>query len=128
MTLSPTLGACVTRLLAIVLVLLALAPTAHASSVQDAKREINRLFRHDAAWARCVVARESGWNPRAVNWADRHANGRGSFGLFQLGRIHVGMVGGDWRRLLDPVTNVRVAYRLYSRSGKRPWAGGRWSC
>lgn len=72
----------------------------------------------------CIARRESHLNPRAINWRDRHANGRGSFGLFQIGRIHVGMVGGDWRRLLDPVTNINVAYRLYSRSGLRPWGGG----
>jgi hypothetical protein len=72
----------------------------------------------------CIARRESHLNPSAINWRDQHANGRGSFGLFQIGRIHVGMVGGDWRRLLDPVTNINVAYRLYRSSGLRPWGGG----
>ncbi len=78
----------------------------------------------------CIADRESGLDPRAVNWRDPHVNGRGSFGLFQIGRVHVHYVGGDWRRLLVPTVNVRVAWQLY-RAGRRrgesglgPWGGG----
>lgn len=70
-----------------------------------------------------IVRRESGFNRWAVNWNDRHANGRGSFGLLQIGRIHVGRVGGDYRRLYDPLTNLRVGRALYRSSGFRPWGG-----
>ena len=86
---------------------------------------VYKTFGH--GWqGRCMVRimrRESGGNPRAANWNDRHANGRGSFGLFQIGRIHVGMVGGDYRRLFIPEENIRVAKRLYNGSGFGPWRG-----
>lgn len=102
----------------------AAVPYRAEGDIQQARKEIRRLWGAQARAAMCIVNRESGWKPTAINWNDRHANGRGSFGLFQLGRIHIGMVGGDWRRFLDPLTNVRVAHRLYLRAGWGPWGGG----
>lgn len=99
------------------------AGTAHASTVEQARKEIDRLFGDQARTARCIVQRESNWNPRAINWRDHHRNGVGSFGLFQLGRIWIGYSGGRWQPLLDPVTNVRVAHRIYIRFGWTPWGG-----
>lgn len=72
----------------------------------------------------CIARRESGLNPRAVNWADQHANGRGSFGLFQIGRIHDHMVRGDYRRFWIPWVNVNAAWRLWRGAGLAPWGGG----
>lgn len=88
-------------------------------------RLINRKFPpYIAPTMVCIARRESGLNPRAVNWNDRHANGRGSFGLFQLGRVHVHMVGGDYRRFFVPWVNVNAAWRLWRGAGLAPWGGG----
>lgn len=104
------------------MVALTLTPAAHATTVQDARREINRLFKHDAAWARCIVARESSWNPRAVSATNDH-------GLFQLNApTWQRYFGSRWQRVYDPVANVRMAYAIYRRGGKQPWSGGRWAC
>jgi len=94
------------------------------STVAQAKQEIRRLWGPQAATAECIVRRESRWNPRAINWRDQHSNGRGSFGLMQIGRVWIGYTRNDWRPLLDPVVNVRVAHRIYQRYGWRPWGGG----
>lgn len=48
-----------------------------------------------------------------------------NYGLFQVNVIHRGRVGGDVRALLDPVTNVRVAYEIYRDAG---YSWGPWSC
>lgn len=45
-----------------------------------------------------------------------------NLGPFQLNVVHAGRVGGDPGRLLDPATNVRIAFELYSEQGWRPWA------
>lgn len=84
----------------------------------------------------CIARRESGLNPRAINWSDRHSTGRGSYGLFQLGHLHgvrstSGITGVGYRftrgnvfRMLDPVVNVRSALALYRNGGLGPWGGG----
>lgn len=78
----------------------------------------------------CIADRESHLEADAINWNDHHSNGPGSFGLFQIGRVHVHYVGGNWRRLLNPRVNVRVAKQLYlagrraGQSGLGPWGGG----
>ena len=94
----------------------------------EKQRIIRLIYKHFGSGyvGRCMVriaARESGFNERAVNWNDQHANGPGSFGVMQLGRIHVGLVGGDYRRLWDAETNIRAAKRLYQGSGFGPWRG-----
>lgn len=98
------------------------------NSVKEQRRMVRLIYREFGhGWLGrtmvCISRRESGWNPRAINWGDRHANGRGSFGLFQIGRIHVNYVGGNWRLLLNPRINVRVAHRLYRAQGLGPWGG-----
>lgn len=61
---------------------------------------------------------ESGGDPDAVS-----PDGE-NLGLFQLNRVH----GGD--ELLDPATNVAVAYQLWLDQGWAPWScrpdGGGW--
>jgi hypothetical protein len=92
---------------------------------RQVRDEIAMVFGPNASCAILIARRESGLTPWAVNWSDRHANGPGSFGVFQIGRVHVGMVGGDWRRLLDWRVNIRVAHRLFRRAGWAPWRGCR---
>jgi hypothetical protein len=75
-------------------------------------------FAWSCAIASCVVGRESGWNPRAVNPRS------GSAGLFQLMPFW-------WRGKFDPFNpylNARFAYGLYRQSGWSPWAGGHYGC
>ena len=104
------------------LAVLALAPTAHATTVAQGKKEIRRLFGKDAGWAMCIVNRESGWNPRAVSATNDH-------GLFQLNApTWQRFFGPRWQRVYDPVANVRMAYVIYQRGGRSPWHGGRWTC
>lgn len=80
----------------------------------------------------CIARRESGLNPRAVNWNDQHSTGRGSFGLFQIGHLHAAawngtarrLTGGNPYRLFDPKINVEAAFRLWRSGGLGPWGGG----
>lgn len=100
-----------------------LLPTQGATSTTtEAKQEIRRLFGSQARLAECIVRHESGWNPRAINWNDKHRNGPGSFGLFQIGRLWIVHTNNSWHKLLDPVTNVRVAHRVYRTQGWNAWS------
>lgn len=104
------------------------AARADASSLSEARREVHRLWGASAPRMLCIIRRESGWNPRAINWNDRHRTGRGSFGLAQLGRDWItAWFEGDWNRALDPVVNVRAAYRVYRIQGYGAWTASR-SC
>lgn len=81
----------------------------------------------------CIMYRESGGNPRAYN--DDWRPYRSVAGLFQIEwRFHAtpwernaGYDVGWWhfyKRVSDPVQNVKLAYRLYKTSGLSPWGGG----
>lgn len=76
----------------------------------------------------CIAGRESGFNPRAMNWVER-ATGRGYYGLFQVGSRHATipgnaayrLTGGDPTRLFDPEINVQVAWIILRRHGLAAW-------
>jgi hypothetical protein len=68
----------------------------------------------DVRVAMAVMQAESGCNPEASNWNDRHSTCIGSFGLFQLGCFWTS-------NPYDPATNVAKAYEIYTGSGWRPW-------
>lgn len=133
----------------LILTLLALAlmaisdPAAPASADRTVEKQamrqliLQRMGRELGPVMVCIATRESNLNPSAVNWNDQHRNGPGSFGLFQIGRIHLappspGNRAGvawqlgyrSWRQLLNPAANVRVALRLWREAGYRPWGGG----
>lgn len=77
-------------------------------------RHLVEQYDWNVSVAMAVMQAESGCNPEASNWNDRHATCIGSFGLFQLGCF--------WTdNPHDPATNVAKAYEIYSRSGWRPW-------
>ena len=64
-----------------------------------------------------VVYCESRFQPGVVS-----PDGR-NWGLFQVNLVHLARVGGDTTALLDPATNVRVAYDIYRDAGGwRPWS------
>lgn len=70
----------------------------------------------DISTAYAIMMAESGGNPNAINWADKHKSCSGSFGLFQLACFR-----GTAEQLLNPETNVRMAYELYLQKGWKPW-------
>lgn len=45
----------------------------------------------------------------------------GNYGLMQVNQVHRAMVNGNLDALLDPETNVAVAFRLYQQRGWTPW-------
>ncbi len=94
------------------------APAPSGGSVEDA---IAASFgdRYDKAIrvARC----ESSLNPDAVS------RGGGNYGLFQINRVHQGMVesmGYSWDQILDPYVNAAVARNIFDSAGG--W--GPWGC
>lgn len=108
---------------------LAITATANAQipqrtegDVQQAKKEIRRLWGTSAPRVFCIIQRESGWNPRAVSRTGDH-------GLMQLNAYTWRRYFGKrWARVYDPVANVRMGYAVYKRQGWGAWRGGRWSC
>lgn len=103
------------------------AKTADASTVSQARAEVVRLWGSSAPRMLCVIGKESGWDPRAINWNDRHRTGRGSFGLAQIGRDWItAWFAGNWSAALDPVTNVRAAHRVYRIQGFSAWTTARY--
>lgn len=82
----------------------------------------------------CIAKRESGLNPRAINYKDSHPTSEGTFkyslGLFQIGALHAQhsrgvarqITGGNKYKLLDPKINVAVAKKL-AGGGLGPWGG-----
>jgi hypothetical protein len=71
-------------------------------------------------WALCVVRRESGFNPGAVNQSS------GAAGLFQfLGHPQY----NSWMLTHDPVYQVRAAWQLSNGARTRShWYGGGYNC
>lgn len=121
-------------LLATYTVALAFAVQAHSQPSDNLVRAATAIRQEfGVTWAAgCmlrIAQRETGgtFDPRAANWADRHADGSvGSFGLFQIGAL--------WRRLGEPVAafarrmfdleqNVALAHSLYMKYGVGPWGG-----
>jgi hypothetical protein len=78
---------------------------------------------HDAL---CVIQRESGFNPRAVN---HNTNGSYDYGLFQINTIHRGKpwwpqdatITGQGGALWNAEYNTRCAMMIYKQSGWAPW-------
>jgi len=72
------------------------------------------------SWALCVVGRESGFNPGAIN------SSSGAAGLFQfLGHPQYSY----WRLTHDPVYQVQAAWQLsHHARDHSPWYGGGYSC
>ena len=71
------------------------------------------------AWARSIVARESGGDPRAQNPSSSAA------GCFQTLARHSGRyvkLGYSWADRYDPDVNTLVALDLYREAGTSPWS------
>jgi hypothetical protein len=95
-----------------------------SQQAEPAPEHIERIVRArfgDRADAALRVAHcESRYDPRAVS------AGGGSWGLFQINRVHEDLVaelGYEWEDLLDPAVNTHVAKVLFDRAGGwSPWA------
>lgn len=77
---------------------------------------IARQFKDDAKIALAVAKSESNLNPLAHN---KNSNGTIDTGIFQINSIH----GYDEKFLQDPENNIKVAYEVYLKAGKKftPW-------
>jgi hypothetical protein len=95
-----------------------------AQAPEPAPEHIERIVRArfgDRTDAALRVAHcESRYDPRAVS------AGGGSWGLFQINRVHEDLVaelGYEWEDLLDAAVNTHVARVLFDRAGGwSPWA------
>lgn len=67
-------------------------------------------------WARGIVARESGGDPRAQNPRSSAA------GCFQLLSMHAHRVPGGWGNRYDADANTLAALDLYREAGTSPWS------
>lgn len=82
----------------------------------------------------CIVAHESGFNPRAYFHYGSGSGFHYVYGLFQISDIHKGepwfptstVHGKDGGLLFDPEYNTRCAMTIYKQQGWGPWstAGG----
>ncbi len=74
----------------------------------------------------CIANRESGFNRKAFN--NDRAPYESVAGLFQIKWPLHARRGESWRhfyrRMSDPVQNIRLAFRLYRHGGLGPWGGG----
>ena len=69
-----------------------------------------------------IMKCESSGNPEAVNWKDKHRGCNGSFGLFQVGCVHIGPYNiTNHKELYDPETNIAVAYEVWKSQGWNAW-------
>ena len=122
-------------LLTVCAVVAALAVTGAASAEnyggvsRSVKQQVIREIAKYPGWSvsrmSCIASRESGFNPRAVNWGD--SNG-GSHGLFQVNGIHSRVFANVWHSRYTIRGGVEMAYRLWRASGYSPWNGGSYSC
>ena len=75
-----------------------------------------------------VCSGESGGNPGAINWADKHKNSRGeiicvsSRGLFQIACFYPNKLGYEYDDLLIPSKNIEMAYKIWQTQGWCPWS------
>jgi len=94
-------------------------------SPQTRAQVTKEVYRYWSGWQartmlRCIQ-RESGFNPRAVNWGD--SNG-GSHGLAQINGVHRSTFGALWSKRYTISGGIEMAYRLYRADGFGPWGGG----
>jgi len=87
--------------------------------VEQWRSEISKYPKWDTNTMLMIMGKESGGNPEAVNKTDNHRVCKGSYGLLQVGCVHESKAKGE--SLLDPKTNVQVAYQVYLSQGYCAW-------
>lgn len=95
----------------------------HTFPEKTLEGKIKELWGDDWRTAYAVMFAESSGRPNAVNYKDFHRAGNcwGSYGLMQLGCLHIGNYGLTAENIKDPETNLRVAHYLWERDGWRIW-------
>lgn len=77
--------------------------------------EIRAVFGKDADVALRIIACESSFNPKAINWNDALITGMPSQGLFQINAPYN-------ERLFEVDYNIQVAYEMFLRRSWFPWS------
>jgi hypothetical protein len=93
-------------------------PVVQVASVAYAKgcelyRPLVAQYGWDQRIAMAVMRAESGCNPMAANWKDKHSTCMGSFGLFQIACFD--------GQVYDPARNIQIAWQKYQARGWKPW-------
>ena len=84
------------------------------------KRLVARCFKTDAPTALKIMQAESGGNPRAIH---KNKNGTIDVGLFQINSIH----GYSKDFLFNPENNVKIASKIFQKSGWNAWVSYRYA-
>lgn len=80
----------------------------------------DKYFGKDAKIIRAICKAENGrQDPKIISKINR--NGTYDYGLCQINSIHLDHVGGDFNKLLDSDTNIRVAHEVYMSQGWTAW-------
>lgn len=77
--------------------------------------ELFQQYDWDINIALAVCQAESGGDPNA--YSSTHDRG-----LMQVNPVHRAKVGGNLNKLYDPVTNIEVAWQIYSDAGWSAWS------
>lgn len=88
-------------------------------------KEVRRYHGWDANRIACIIGRESGFNPRAVNGGDSHG---GSHGLGQANGVWARTLADVWPRRYTIKGGVEIMYRIWRASGYSAWSGGSHPC
>ena len=96
-----------------------------AATKAKVMQEVRRYKGWDPSRIACIIGRESGFNPKAVNWRD--SNG-GSHGLGQINGIHRYAFREVWHLRYTIRGGIQMMYRLWRASGYSPWGGGSYRC
>jgi soluble lytic murein transglycosylase-like protein len=75
----------------------------------------------DARLMYAIMMAESGGNPNAINYKDRHKGCNNSYGLMQLSCLHLGKYGLTIDNVFDAPTNIRVSYEIFKVQGLKAW-------
>jgi soluble lytic murein transglycosylase-like protein len=98
-------------------------PNSHAQNIPETKSSVElpipepvdlfvKYFGDKADTIKAICTAESGLTANAISKPNR--NGTLDYGLCQVNSIHLWRVGGDYTRLLDAETNIRIARDIYN--------------
>lgn len=90
-----------------------LPPSSEELSVED---KICNIFPENCDVMKAIAMAESSMNPNAINWTN--SNGTIDVGLMMINSCH----GYDKDYLLDVDNNLKVARKIYDKSGLTAWS------
>lgn len=74
----------------------------------------------DVRIMRAILLAESSGNPNAVNKTDKHKTCNGSYGVLQIGCVHIGKHIEE-KDLLDLEKNIEAGYKIWIEQGYGAW-------